>query len=57
MGGVVVVAGTDAWAAEELVGVSSSLLPDRATYCNCFHDEPDEGVYCDEQDTHFASLS
>lgn len=57
MGGVVVAAGRDAWAAEELAGGSSSLLPDRATYCNYFHDELGEGVYYDEQDTHFASLS
>lgn len=51
------VAGKDALAAEELAGESSSLLPDRATYCNCFHDEPGEEVYYDEQDTHFVSLS
>lgn len=57
MGGVVVAVGRDAWAAEELAGGSSSLLPDRATYCNYFHDELGEGVYYDEQDTHFASLS
>lgn len=55
--GVAVVAGKDAWAAEELAGVSSSLLQDRATCCNCFHDELGEGAYYDEQNTHFASLS
>lgn len=56
-GDVAVVAGKDAWAAEGLAGVSSSLLLDRATYCNCFHGELGVGAYYDEQDTHFASLS
>lgn len=55
--GVAVVAEKDAWAAELLVGASSFLNLDRAAYCNCFHDELGEGVYYDEQDTHFASSS
>lgn len=55
--GVAVVAGKDASVAEEPVGVSSSLLQDRATYCSYFHDELDERVYYDEQGTHCASSS
>lgn len=55
--GVAVGVGKDAWAAEGLAEVSSSLLLDRAMCCNCFHGELGVGAYYDEQDTHFASLS